>query len=311
VQKLLFGIVLFVSGVWFRGNQGVPRLLRELAIPNLGFGAFFTFQGIVQMRRQGRGAREYRAIQAHLEEASDRMHRGETPEQIALALEREYHIAPIQSLVYFAQDRLRVIGRDRDSNDARAGAAWLASDRVETLPPAKDYLKQLDPRHNLFGVAGEVYSQAGTSGTGALLATRCYLYFVAAVHHESFGEATFTETVLHAIPLAHTLMLGKDLAFGVKAELTMVGSPALARELEQRFELPASFAVPWRELTHVGKQSAGDRLPETVLVLRHGPEPTQSERRLRFGKGLNEAVVDNWIDAIRIACALEGRLLFF
>jgi hypothetical protein len=240
------------------------------------------------------------------------MKRGETPNQIAEAFDRQYKIPPILTIGYIAQERLRLIGRVRDTPEAQAVLAWLASDRQEALPSARELIGSLDERRNVFGGVGDVHSLMGASDhPGALLATRAHLYFFAESHHESFVQETFKETWLQAFPQLHLLHMGTGLAQGVRAELTTVSSPALRKELEERFDLPDSFAIPWRDVTSLGKQPVGSHPPAIEMVIRHGEGSDEKERRFSFGTGFNEEAVDNMIDVARAACALEGRLLMF
>src|SRR5262249_54896427 len=156
----------------------------EFAIVNFVFGGLGLLNGAVQYVKNRRAQSDHATMYAHREEAGQRIDRGETPNQIADAFEREYKIPPSRTLVFLARIALRFVAEKRDPEDEQFWLRWLSSNREQQPAPARDLIKAFDARRNLLGVSGGAHPLAPSRGSGALFASRSYLYFFA-IEHES------------------------------------------------------------------------------------------------------------------------------
>ena len=299
VGALTLGLILVLGDWW-----------EEFGVFNLGFGLLFLFQGFRQRARSARFDRQFLTFAKHADEASARMHRGESPQQIADAFEQQFQIPPVISLYYMANDRLNYIGRGREFLDTLAVKAWLSLDARELADPEELIAGFAGPR-NLFATLGKV-SIVGSETQGALVAARTHLFFFHNPNPEKFGREVLKDMAVNALPpVVGYAQLLRDLFQGVRGEVRSYDA-ALVKELTQRFALPASFAIPWRRVQQIGKLPLhGSNPPEVHLLIKHGEEAAPTELRLRLGSGLNEATVDVWVDIVRVACVLEGKLLLF
>jgi hypothetical protein len=193
-------------------------------IVTVAFGAFFLLRGLVNRARIGRASEQFDRLGQRLDEVHRRMDAGESPGQIADALDRQYQIPPVQSLAYFALDRLRVIGWGDRPEEAAQSLAWLARDRLEVLPDPARSIPEFDFRRRVFASASEV-SPLGSLSPGNLVATRTHLFYFAIPEDGPFEP--IKDTVIDALPQALGLaQLGLQLAKGVHAELTPGSRPS-------------------------------------------------------------------------------------
>jgi hypothetical protein len=288
----------------------------ELGITNLVLGLLFIWLGIRSRRRVASKDREFSSAVAHLDEINQRMQRGETPDQIAEALDAGFGVPPIRTLHLIAMDRLREMGHGRDEQQTALSLNWTASGREETLPPVDAVLDRLDARKNVHGGAGDValHPPPGTPGTlvkGGLVATRTHLFFLPLLHNESIGDWAAKEAAVSRLPgIFGIANLAEDVTKAVQAELTVGFPPARIAEYKASLARPGGFAVAWREFVGVRKEHLEGRgPPRSFLLIGYGDDASPTERWLTQGRGFDEGWVDDWIDAVRLACLLEGKLL--
>jgi hypothetical protein len=265
--------------------------------------------GVRLYLKGGSTERDYEVLSARWNEAYARLDRGETPDQIAEAFERDYQILPTRTLLFIANVVLQGIDRERNPEAIQALASALSADRTPQLPPGRDLIPKLSGRRNILAYSPAVASISPVSASGSLLAARSYLYFFA-MKEEDPGWAMMKARVVSAIPPLHAAHLTESLLEGVQEAFTDVDDRSFLKELEEAFHSPNSFAVPWREVTSVGKRvlTVGPiRTPR--LVLKHGSAGATVERLFEFDFGLGRRDVDAWFDLVRLACALEGTLL--
>ena len=307
--SLVGGVLVVIAGlvIWSRDAH-------EWAISTLAFGGYFLFKGIRERRRDQVASRQAAVADDHVPEINERMGRGETPDQIAEAFETQFKIPPVITLQVLATDRVRLMGRGQDAELVAAAMAWIGSGRPETPPPPLEVLAGLNPRRNAFGASGEVQlvpgeGEPGKPVKGGLVATRTHLFFLPLLHPESFAGGAAKEFAMNFFPPIGLVTLAGELAEGVHSDLTGITPKAIA-ELTERFERPGSFAVPWREIQSVGKETVeGLGPPRVQLAIAHGDPAAPTERRFSKGFGQDEAWVDDWVDWIRMMGVLDGVLL--
>lgn len=310
---ILAGVVLLIFGGTLMLNDH-----DEFGLFNMAFGAFFIWQGVRQRERMTRTQQDLVGASARAERANQLLQEGKTPDQVAEAFEREFQLPPVQTLVFLALDQLHLIGRGQDLERALPATVWLESGKVAVLPEPADLIPGLDFRKNVFASSPDVELRheegQAPSGEGLLVATRTHLLYFASGHTESLAGETAKEMWMHIFPpVIGVASLAKDMVQGVRAELKGSGfGPEIQKQLVRQLAHPASFAVPWREVTGVAKEEIPAKGPPRMgLVVSHGSADQPTVRHLRKGLGLDEEWLDNWMDVVRICTALEGKLLLF
>jgi hypothetical protein len=64
-------------------------------------------------------------------------------------------------------------------------------------------------------------------------------------------------------------------------------------------------------VTGVGKEHVGTAVPAVVLIGAQSQGTATITHKFSFKTGYNEAIVDGWIDVVRVVAGLEGRLVRF
>jgi hypothetical protein len=309
MKDLLFGLAVVVAGAILTGAGHAP-----LGIPLVLFGAIFTFRGLRLAKWASVAKRQLNQVADRGDEVLTRLRAGESPDQIAETFEAQYQIIPVQTLKSLGMYALRILGRGQDEENTQTLLQYFTVHRAEPLPEPAFLLEHLDPARNLLGSETEVFShpapgEAGKPVRGGVAATRTHLFFFPNPDQSSLGKHTAGEFLAGAAPpLLGIISTIKSLGNAVDAELKDWDNPEMIRELKARLALPGGFAVPWREMVGVRKEVAAGRLADKVwLVLGHG-DPEAPEM-VRLARGTDEAWVDDWIDNVRLAAVLEGRLL--
>lgn len=309
--ELLAGIGIVVLGLVLLSHE-----VHALGLFMLAFGAFFAWRGYRRFRVTLASTDQFRSAVDHSEEVWTRASRGEGPDQIAQAFEAQYGIAPKQTLGYIAFQGLRILGRGQNAEDTQDLLGWFTHHRAESLPAPDEVLADLDPRRNIYAVANEVvrHPAAGATGKplkGSLVATRTHLYFLPLEHAESFVEGAAKEAAINALPeILGVVSLTSTMVDAVQAELQAWNAPKIVGELQHRLAVPGGIAVSWRKMVGVRKDAVqGTAADKVFLALGYGDPDAPAELRLSRGKGFDEAWVDDWIDVVRGAAILEGRLL--
>jgi hypothetical protein len=280
----------------------------EKAVIALLVGGGFILQALRNAALVKKSVQEKQSLFDHKAEVAERMARGERPNEIAEALEHEHGIAPTYTLAFLAHAMLAQIATERDPNEVQARLAWLSSDRDDHPPPPRDLIKRFEARRNLLAFTGGVKAGGASQAEGALLASRSYLYFFAA-EDESVSEEILNSPFVQAIPGAHYAHAGLTVATDLSESFTALDAADSLKKLEKLFDSPDSFAMPWRDVLSVAKQPPRNRFYNAALIVRHGDPATPTEHRFYFSTGPTEVMVDYWIEAVRQACALDGRLL--
>jgi hypothetical protein len=280
----------------------------------LFFGGMSVFHGAMRGLRARRHRRQLGALFPHWPEIVERGARGETPDQVAEVFERRHNVPSSTTLRFLAQRILDSAAQSRDPDGVKSWLAWLSSTRDHQRASAREMIRGFDGRRNVMGVDLDVHTIGNAGAHGALIATRSYLYFFR-LEYESWAEGTARAFASSPIPGADYFDLAKSAIGEMRSEFTAINNPARLKDLEEAFESPGSFAVPWREVASVDKQwetGLGGALAETsrvALVVRHGAAAEQTERMFRFGFGLDDDAVDSWTNLVRQTCALDGKLL--
>lgn len=309
MKDLLFGLAVMVVGVILTGAGHAP-----LGVPFALFGAIFTWRGLRLAKGESIAKQQLSQVADRGDEILTRLRANESPDQIAESFEVKYQIARVHTLRSMGVYALSILGRGQDEEDTQTLLQYFTVHRAEPLPELGFVLEHLDPARNLFGSQNEIFShpapgEKGKPVRGGAVAARTHLFFFPHPDQSSLAkEAAGGFLGGAAPPVLGFISTVKSLGNAVDAELIAWNSPELVRELKARLALPGGFVVPWREMVAVRKEVATGRLADKVwLVLGHG-DPAAPEM-VRLARGTDEAWVDDWIDNVRLAAVLEGRLL--
>ena len=301
--SLAAGALLIFLSIWLFSNEH-----HEIALGALALGVVLALHGGRRFVKEGYAQRDHEILVAHSSEMLARLDRGETLDQIADAFERNYQVAPSRTLWAVATGLFARMTQTNDPAIAEDLFALLSRSREENPAAPRDLITKFDARRNLFGVSRDVQIHSPVLANGMLFAARNYLYFFAIEAEDSEKEAIISR-LSAMVPALHNIHLAETFLKDAAGAFTNIDDSRELKGLVTAFDSPGSFAVPWRDITWVGKRRAAGPIRMPGLVLQYTKGGVAVEQRFGLDLLSNPKIVDEWIDLVRVACALDGKLL--